>query len=182
MKAARSFSIPLLSLTILVVAILIFWTSCVPVNPDGEKEEPPDWSEEPIQILKEYYDSLNAKDWGRALSFLEKPDPLWLKSWEATSPTYEILEIKKYSEYSAAQQDISPYWNEYEGDVEGKCISLYVSHNVNYPSGWGAEPSGTYSTAYILVEKESKWVIADWGLIGKDACTAKMKTLEAPGP
>lgn len=177
----KKISVPsILSLLFLIVALLC-WNSCASL--DSKRvlaTATQDWAEGPIQIVKEYYDSLNVKDWDRALSYFENPNPSFVKTWKALTPTYEVLEIQRFSNFSATQEAKYPVWVGYEGDIEGKCISLYVKENVYYPSGWGAEPSGINSLAFILVENEGKWKIADWGFIGRDACTSRIKTLEVP--
>ncbi|MFZ3069615.1 MAG: DUF4829 domain-containing protein [Anaerolineaceae bacterium] len=178
MKATNS---SLILILLVIMFALISWNSCT--SQDTEQilgTATQDWTEEPRQIVKDYYDALNAKDWDRALSFLEKPNPLLVKTWQALDPTYEILEIQRFSNFSATMEAEHPVWRGYEGDVEGKCISLYIKEDVFYPSGWGERPSGTYSRAFVLVENEGSWKISDWGFIGSDACKVRIKTLEAP--
>ncbi len=64
-----------------------------------------------------------------------------------------------------------------QGDKPGKCERFLVKGYVEYPSGWGAGPTGPYSTHLVLVNLNNKWVIVGEGAPLVDGCTRAITTL-----
>jgi hypothetical protein len=104
-----------------------------------------------ITVLEQYYAALNSRDYEKALD-------------------YDMI-----SSYASPNFDIPI---DDGGDVKGTCERYVVSGSVDYPTGWGAGPSGEFISLYTMINQEGKWLIFESGASTKDSCQQATQMLE----
>jgi hypothetical protein len=128
----------------------------------------------PIIVLEEYYAALNAKDFEKALDYemLVSNRSLSIDSLEGLDASYKDLQILPYTllNYELPKDD--------GGDIPGICERYTVTGQVDYPSGWGAGPSGDFGLLYTMVNEEGNWLIFSSGTFTKDSCIRAKKFLD----
>lgn len=127
-----------------------------------------------ITVLEQYYAALNSRDYEKALDYDMNNDDrlLRLRSLEGLEATYKDLSI---SSYASPSFDIPI---DDGGDVKGTCERYVVSGSVDYPTGWGAGPSGEFVSLYTMINQEGKWLIFESGASTKDSCQQATQMLE----
>jgi hypothetical protein len=131
------------------------------------------------ETIEAYYDALNENNFEVATDFVFINDPITRKgrieSYKGLDPYYSDLEVIPFADIPESNNNIGLI--EDQGDIPGKCERFLVKGYVEYPSGWGAGPTGAYSTFLVLVNLNNKWVIVGEGAPLVDGCTRAIKTL-----
>jgi hypothetical protein len=147
-------------------AVLLFTLFAACSNKDSKQSA--------TTVLENYYSVLNARDFEKALDYeVSNNDRLQsLNSLKEIDASYRDLKISRYTT-SNNQIPIDD-----GGDIIGTCERYTVSGKVEYPSGWGADPSGDFSLLFTMIMKEGRWLIFESGTFTKDSCLRAGKVLE----
>ena len=125
------------------------------------------------KTIEAYYDSLNQDHFVEATDFLYINDPMLkdarIEGYRELNAYYSELEIIPFADILKSNDQIN--FMDYEGDIPGICERFLVKGIVEYSSGWGAVPSGPFSTSLVLVNLNNKWIIVGEGAPTADGCT-----------
>lgn len=131
------------------------------------------------ETIEAYYVALNENNFEVATNFVFINDPITRKgrieTYKGLDPYYSDLEVIPFADIPESNNNIGLI--EDQGDKPGKCERFLVKGYVEYPSGWGAGPTGPYSTHLVLVNLNNKWVIVGEGAPLVDGCTRAITTL-----
>jgi hypothetical protein len=129
------------------------------------------------ETIEAYYKALNDDRYEEAAEFVFVNDPATknsrIEGFEELDAFYSELEIipiedlpESYPEYGFIEDT---------ADVPGQCERFLVRGVTEFPSGWGAGPSGPFGTFLVLVKLNDRWVIAGEGAPTIDSCTRAME-------